>query len=44
MYVVINGTPIRVGRNGIYEIEKINIQDLRFAPYAYDSFIVDYVT
>lgn len=44
MYAVINGTPIRVGRNGIYEIEKINIQDLRFAPYAYDSFIVDYVT
>lgn len=42
MYIVINGEPIRVGRNGVYELEGINITDVRAAPIADGTFIIDY--
>lgn len=41
-YFLINKEPIRVGRNGIYELEGININSIYAAPLAKDNFIIDY--
>lgn len=41
--IAINGQPIRIGRNGIFElIESINITSVHIAPKAGDIFLIDY--
>lgn len=42
-YFLINGEPIRVGRNGIYELQGININSLYAVPLSADNFIIDYL-
>ena len=41
-YFLINKEPIRVGRNGIYEVDGINISSIYAAPLSTGSFIIDY--
>ena len=41
-YFLLNKEPIRVGRNGIYEIDGINISSVYAAPLTTGSFIIDY--
>ena len=44
MLMCINGEPIRIGKNGIYELNNpnINIDFLSFIPKLNDFFIIDY--
>lgn len=43
IFIVLNGEPIRVGRNGIYEItEGVKINSLCLAPISTGSIILDY--
>lgn len=41
-YFLLNKEPIRVGRNGIYEIEGINISSIYVAPLTTGNLIIDY--
>lgn len=41
-YFVLNQQPIRVGRNGIYQVEGIDINSFYAAPVDESSFIIDY--